>query len=134
MLRNKIYLTKRTLASKIAENQDVITSLTDIIESKGMTRNAKINAILNVIRNLKDYDKESEDEFVLKYIANEMLNDNINNPILTNTVVLDYFDINQIVKRDSESVLLNLNDIQKWTKKYKSESDVIDTGDELTND
>ena len=45
-----------------------------------------------------------------------MLNDNKENLILNNIIVSDNFNKDDIIVRDSESVLLNINDITNWVK------------------
>ena len=52
---------------------------------------------------------------------NEIINDNIENLLLNNLVTPSSFNKDEIVKRNNESIWLNIDDIRKWIKKFKSQ-------------
>ena len=48
-----------------------------------------------------------------------MINDNIENLLLNNLVTSEIFNPDEIIKRNNESIWLNLDDIKKWIQKFK---------------
>jgi len=59
-------------------------------------------------------------QLLLKYISSEIVNDNKENLLLNGVITSDFFNPNEIIKRDSESILLDINDITKWLKTMKN--------------
>ena len=85
-------------------------------------KNEKINKIVRIFYKIAEkigkfkYNQNFMD-FIFKQIANEITNDNIENLLLNDLIVSDIFNPNQIITRESESILLNINDIKKWISK-----------------
>ena len=67
---------------------------------------------------LSGYTMTNHVEFLLKHIANEMILDNVENSLL-NGIVVSQNNGNEVIKRETESVLLNMDDIYKWIKTYQ---------------
>ena len=113
----KIYDVKKNLGESLVKKSDVQEKIQSINKNPELTRLEKINSITNI---LKDYISiEVEDlDFILNNISNEVINDNVENLLLNNLITSEVFDPEQITKRNTESVWLNLNDIKKWFKKF----------------
>jgi len=121
-MKHKIYKLKQTLAS-IISNDDTLTR--DIKVINKMTNINKLEKIERIVKIFTGV-LPNVDNFILKHIANEVINDNIENTLLNNMVVPDEFDPNEIMQKDWESVLLNIEDIKNWIKKYKSSDEEYD--------
>lgn len=125
-LRNQIYEIKQHLAEQLSNDIETKTSILNIIKNPNISRIEKINRI---VINLENYiipmnilfSDNSNLKFILKHIANEMINDNIENKLLNNIVTSEVFNPNEIIKRNNESVWLNLDDIKKWIQKFKTQ-------------
>jgi hypothetical protein len=119
-----IFKVKTIIAQKLSSTNknyvDVKKYLEEIIKHKDMSRMNKIDAILFIFNQIKIVKKLETDnkklEFIFRTIANDMLNDNISNLLLNNIVTSNTFNRNEVVKRENESVLLNIEDIYKWVK------------------
>jgi hypothetical protein len=102
--------------SNYSEAKDYILS---IIKHTELTRIEKINSLVYIINQLKSIDRhiklsKQQKKFLLEIIANEMINDNVENLILNNIITTGTFNKNEVIKRPDESVLLNIDDIKKW--------------------
>jgi len=113
----KIYDVKKNLGESLVKNTTVQETIRSINKNPNLTRFEKIKSIGNI---LKDYVTINVDDldFVLDNISNEVINDNVENLLLNNLITSEVFDPEQITKRNTESVWLNLNDIKKWFKKF----------------
>ena len=80
-----------------------------------MDKNDKIIKIVKILKQLPI----EQDISLFKSIANEILNDNKEKLLLNNIITSDTFNKNDVIIRDSESILLNIDDIRKWIKKYQ---------------
>jgi hypothetical protein len=115
--KQKIYSIKLKLANFFVNNPDIKEKIENIIYSTNTNRQTKIKQIVKIFNeNLEDSTENLD--FYFDHIANEMLNDNKENLLLNNLVISDIFNPNEITQRESESILLNINDIKKWIKKY----------------
>jgi hypothetical protein len=117
-LRQKIYETKVELAKGIVNDDNKKTEIMNINIKTDMSKYDKIKEIIKIFKNIIG---EKSNEFILSYIANEVINDNIENLLLNNLVTSDVFNPKEVIVRDSESVLANIDDILKWIRKYKIE-------------
>lgn len=102
--------------SNYSEAKDYILS---IIKHTELTRIEKINSIVYILNQLKSIDRHiklsnEQKRFLLEIIANEMINDNVENLILNNIITTSTFNKNEVIKRPDESVLLNIDEIKKW--------------------
>ena len=81
----------------------------------------KTNAIKNILTGyLTEENKKIKDiDFILNIIANEIINDNVENLLLNNLITSETFNPNETTKRSTESVLLNIHDIKKWINKFQ---------------
>ena len=88
-----------------------------------ISRSEKINNIVNYLQQKLNLNNitSSDMQFILKHIANEMINDNIEHLLLNNLITSNVFNPDEIVKRNNESIWLNLDDIKKWIKKFKQQ-------------
>lgn len=133
---NIISINKSTSMSKFEKIENISNILNDIIK-----RNSKPQ-IINILKNIPDLKLQiiranknviEKDEkvkniksiitpwykFVLKVISNDIINDNIENLLLNNVIRTEKLDTDEIVKRNSESIWLNINDIKIWINKNK---------------
>jgi hypothetical protein len=117
----KIYDIKKQLGENISKRDDVKNTIQEINKNLEMTRLQKINAIKNILKqNINvsaSYPYENLD-FILDNISNEIINDNIENGLLNNLITSDTFNPDEITKRSTESIWLNISDIKKWFKKF----------------
>lgn len=124
LLKDKIYQVKKYLGEKISSDDNSKTLLIKIIKNPSISRSEKINDIFNYLKNKIEIFEDIEApllDFILKHIANEMINDNIENLLLNNLVTSDVFNPDEIIKRNNESIWLNIDDIRKWIKKFKTQ-------------
>jgi len=118
----KIYDIKKQLGENLSKREDVKNTIQEINKNTDMTRLQKINAIkvilkqINLNANLNAM--ENNLDFILDNISNEIINDNIENSLLNNLITSDTFNPDEITKRSTESIWLNIGDIQKWFKKF----------------
>ena len=119
-MKDKIYKIKQKLASIISINENIINEIKSINKSVDINKGEKINRIVEIFKRVID---ENINELILKHMANEVINDNIENALLNNMIVPDEFNANEITMKESESVLLNIEDIKNWVKKYKNVED-----------
>lgn len=117
---DEIFNIKKKLGIIFNDNENLKRDIYNIIVDTHIDKGTKINNIYKIINPKITSDFEYT-EILLKNIINDMLNDNIENLILNNIIVSDNFNKDDIVVRDSESVLLNINDIRNWIKVNKSE-------------
>lgn len=121
MINNKkdnIFEIKKILGKNLSETDR--KNIMDIIKQKRLSKNEKINSIRNIFNTyIKDEKYEDLDiDFILKHISNEVINDNVQNLLLNNLVTSEIYNPMDIIKRDNESILLNINDIRKWIDKF----------------
>jgi len=119
-----IFNIKKQLGAIFSKNEQLKQMIYDIIIDTKIDKGNKINKIYNYVNLKITYQlNEHVKEILLKNIINDMLNDNRENLILNNIIVSDNFNKDDIIVRDSESVLLNINDIRSWIKINKSQDD-----------
>lgn len=113
-LRDKIHDIKVRLAKILSDSESLKNRIISI-SSGNISRSMKIKSIVNVLSNLGI----TVDSFILQHIANEIVNDNIENLLLNNLVTSDVFNPNEFLSRDSETLLSNLDELQKWIKLHE---------------
>ena len=113
----KIYDVKKNLGESLVKNSDAQKRIQSINKNPELTRLEKIKSITNILKEYISIDVEDLD-FILNNISNEVINDNVENLLLNNLITSETFDPEQITKRNTESVWLNINDIKKWFKKF----------------
>jgi len=123
-IKTDIFNLKTILGNKIYQSQNIKEDIEDIIKNKTLTRDQKINNILDIFKDIQlikqEINKDPNTQTLLKSIANEMINDNIENLVLNNIITSDNFNKNDVKIRSSESILLNIDDIRRWIKNFKS--------------
>lgn len=115
-LHNKMFTLKKLLGEKISENQTIKETIEKLIKRPDVPKSDKIMELLEIFDNLNI---PNDNVTLLKSIANEILNDNKERLILNNIITSDTFNKNDVIIRDSESILLNIDDIRKWIKKHQ---------------
>lgn len=124
-IKTNIFNLKSILGNQIYQDQYIKDNIESIIKNKTLTRNQKINDILDIFVNIPLIKQEiildSDSTILLKTIANEMINDNIENLVLNNIITSENFNKNDVKIRSSESILLNIDDIRRWIKNFKSD-------------
>jgi hypothetical protein len=144
IMRDNVYKIKQNLASVISEDSNLIKEIKNINKSVDKSRSEKISTLVEIFKNViekgsldinleqskdlilkqtKDLILKQSKDLILKHVANEVINDNIENALLNNMIVPDEFNADEIMMKDTESVLLNIEDIKNWVKKYKSMED-----------
>jgi len=121
-IKNDIYNVKQILAKKLSQNEDAKKYIIYKIKATNLSRIKKIDSLVALFNKIKKVEQFNLDDkfldFIFHHIANDMLNDNKENLLLNNMVISDIFNPNEILKRDSESILLNIEDIKKWLKQH----------------
>lgn len=121
-MNNDLFKTKTIIAKRIEKlkNKDqVIEYIKEVITATNFTKLEKIDKIIVILLQLlKNAEISNYLLFLLKTISNEMILDNIENSLL-NGIVVNQSKNNEIIKRETESILLNLDDIYKWIKTYQ---------------
>jgi hypothetical protein len=123
IIKNKIYDLRKQIGTYISNNTSIKDTIEQIILQKNIDRYSKINKIFDILLtfNLNNtFQQENHFDIILKSIANEICNDNKENLILNNIITTYNFNKKNIIKHDSESVLLNIDDIYTWIKEYKT--------------
>jgi hypothetical protein len=122
---DEIFNIKKNLGNIFSNDETLKEQIYNIIIDTQINKGIKINNIYNIIKpkisSQFQHSPSHIKEILLKNIINDMLNDNKENLILNNIIVSDNFNKDDIIVRDSESVLFNVNDIRNWIKVNKSE-------------
>jgi hypothetical protein len=115
-IKQNVFNLKKHLANVLTDDDK--NAIRNIIKEPRAYRTKKIKGIINILKKSSvPTDVAELGDFAYWQIANEMINDNKENLILNNLVISDTFDPNAIVKRNDESVLINIDDIKKWFKR-----------------
>ena len=119
----KIYDIKKQLGEDLSKRDHVKNTIQEINKNTNMTRLEKINAIKvilkqNINQNINQNTTDENLDFILDNISNEIINDNVENLLLNNLITSDTFNPDEITKRSTESIWLNISDIKKWFKKF----------------
>lgn len=115
-INNELFNIKRIIGNKLNEDNNTKEYIEQLIKNTKITKQDKIIELLNIFQNKLS---QNDNISLLKVIANELLNDNKENLILNNIVTTTVFNRNEAIIRDSESILLNIDDIRKWIKKHQ---------------
>ena len=108
---------KKNIGENISDQSK--EKIMSIIKSANMTRYIKINEIKKIImKYTSSFKSEFYYDLVIGSISNEMLNDNVENLILNNIMIPNYYSKGDIISRDRESVLFNIKDIKDWVSKF----------------
>lgn len=113
----KIYDVKRQIGQSLVNDQLTREKILDINTRPGLSKMERIDMIKRLLAKYVNDDVLDLD-FILDNISNEITNDNIENLLLNNLITSETFNPDEIVKRTTESVWLNLDDIKKWFKKF----------------
>jgi HD-GYP domain-containing protein (c-di-GMP phosphodiesterase class II) len=120
--RERIFVIKKVLGKEISKNEVIKNNILNIITKNNETKMNKIELLKNIFKDIlssKALTNEATD-LELSDIANEIINDNVEN-LLLNNVVMEYtYNPNEIKHSDTESIWLNINDITNWFKKYEN--------------
>ena len=117
--RENIFLIKKRLGKKISENENIKNDILNIIKKTDETKMKKINLLKNIFKEIGASPISNATDLELSDIANEVINDNVENLLLNNVVMENIYNPNEIKHTDTESIWLNINDITNWFKKYE---------------
>jgi len=116
--KTEIYEIKTKLGDILSKNESLKEQITEINKSVTLTRHQKIQQLINIFVQIIG-PQQSDINVILQHIANEVLNDNVENLLLNNIVISDVFDPNTISRRETESVLMNIADMERWFSNYE---------------
>ena len=126
-LKRDIFNLKRELGARLQVLPDMRKNIMDIITNTTMGRYAKLEKLIDmfivVLGQSSNLQQTTNTEFLLQPIANDVLDDNIENLLLNNLVTSESFNPEEITKRDSESVLFSIDDIQRWIRRFNIETE-----------
>jgi hypothetical protein len=115
-INDTLFNIKKLIGDKFNTNQDTKDYVEELIKRTDITKSDKIMELLEIF---DKFNIPNDNITLLKSIANEILNDNKEKLILNNIITSDIFNRNEVIIRDSESILLNIDDIRKWVKKHQ---------------
>ena len=116
-LDKNLHEMKIKISDKIVQDQDIKILIKNLVKDTVVTRSQKINDLLKIFNNLFDnYTNDNYYQFIFGVIANEIINDNVEN-LLINGIVTSSSNIE---RHDNESILLNVDDIYTWIKNHKN--------------
>lgn len=116
-VETSIYNAKREIARLLYNDERIRERLKQIMLEKGVARWNKMKAVVDVLKTLPMSEFNNTQD-ILWSIANDMLNDNVENALLNNVVVTNTFNPSEIIKRDGESVWTDIEDMKKWFKRH----------------
>lgn len=111
---NKIRLfnLKKDIAKKLSH--DSKNNILKIIKNTNLNRFDKISAIHDILLlYITELNNDTLDVFLYQ-IANEILNDNVENLFLNNIVLSEFYNPDEIIRRDSEKILYNITEIKDF--------------------
>lgn len=110
----KLYNTKKEIAKNLtSEMKETIIS---IIKNTDINRFDKIKKIHLILLTVTSQLHNEELDVILYQISNDILNDNVENLLLNNIVISEFYNPDELVKRDSESILENVSEIKQFFK------------------
>lgn len=112
LLQSEVFETKKRIAENLDSDTKVI--IDTLNKQLNTTRHAKLMTLVDIFTRIS----LSTNTVVLQHIANEVLNDNVDQLLLNNIVTSNLYDSDNVLKRDNESLLLNMDDIQKWITRF----------------
>ena len=114
-----ITFTIKTVIGEYFSKQPIIKQkLLNLILNCKKSKTEKFKIIKEMIQKfIKDYDRH---DIIISNITNEILNDNIENNLLNNVIIMSHIDSTKIISRDSESILVSMDDILKWVRNFKN--------------
>lgn len=113
----KIHEIKKIIGQKIVNDNTSKESITQIIKNTQISKLRKIKMIKQILVQYLTDVNVTDLDFILDIISNDIINDNIENSLLNNLITSEKFNPDEIVKRTTESIWLNLSDIRKWFKR-----------------
>jgi hypothetical protein len=119
-IQQRVYKLKRLLAKRLSEKELQRREISETISSVYLSRQSKITRIMEVFSNVLR-DLPPIPPAILQSIANETVNDTVENRLLNNMVVSDVFNPNEIINRDTESILTSLDAIVRWIRIHESQ-------------
>ena len=120
-VKDKMFMLKKSIGKNIVGDENAKQTIININKDPHVSKRDKIKRIKNILLDFvdKDLDLGLDKDYLLDNLSNEITNDNIENTIINNLIVSENFNSEEIVKRSTESVWLNIGDIKKWFKKIK---------------
>lgn len=115
-LLQEVVAIKTTLADLFTNKvtHDEKNSIISTITNVKISRKMKFEMIYNKLKQLTNLDS-IQDLFILKIITNEVIQDSMRNNLLNGIVHSQFFNKNEIIERDNESVLYSVDDFWIWT-------------------
>jgi hypothetical protein len=116
--KTRVYDVKKQIGERLVNDMITRETIIKINKTPDLTKLEKIGLIKDILRKYTD-PNQTDLDFILDNISNEVINDNVENLLLHNLVTSEVFNPDEITKRSTESVWLNLDDIKKWFRKFK---------------
>lgn len=109
---------KSAIGEALSGAPDIKARVRSAVLNNGFSREQRFSSVLaEVSAALPDSSKL--DPGLLKAAVNDIVNDTTEFSILNNMVFQADFDENSIVKRDTESIVLDVDDLRKWVRRNK---------------
>jgi hypothetical protein len=118
-LKYNTMLKGKTMIGEIfSKNENIKQNVMETVLDIDMSRTQKFIKIKNILTQMNI---NFLNDIYLSDITNEILNDNIENNLLSNVIVMSHIDPSKIIIRDSESILMTMDDILNWIRNFKKE-------------
>jgi hypothetical protein len=121
LMNDHIFKLKTAIAKRIEglnNREQVIKYIKEVIITTNFSKLEKINKVVKILLQLFRHTKITPHIlFLLKNISNEIILDNIEHSLLNG--IVNQNKSGELYKRETESILLNLDDIYKWIRTYQ---------------
>lgn len=111
-IKLKLYNTKKDIAEKLTS--DLKDDIINIIKNTSLDRFKKTQLIHDILLGISSQLHNDELDVILYQISNDILNDNVENLLLNKIVISEFYNPDELMKRDSENVLGNIADIKHF--------------------
>jgi hypothetical protein len=114
--KERLYAIKKSFGEIISKDDMLKTSMMEINTNSNMSRDEKLEELIDLFKFMSTV-SATESEY--QQIANEVLNDNIENLLMNNLITKESFNPNEVTSRDTEALLTNINEVQGWFRRHK---------------
>jgi hypothetical protein len=122
LFKDIVFKIKKFLAQQLLENPSDKEFIIELNKRTDISNGKKIELMIVILNkhlaNMQDLPDKNVLDFILRHVSLEIINDNRENLLLNNLITSDVFNPNEIIKRNEESIWLNIDDIKKWIKKH----------------
>lgn len=115
-IKERLYEIKRALGDVVSREPLLKSTILEINSKPNVSRDEKLEEMIDLFKSISTMAATNSE---YQHIANEVLNDNIENLLINNLITKESFNPNEVTARDTEAILTNINEIQTWFRKHK---------------